>query len=711
MSLLGNIWVKLGLKSDDFNKGIDNAERKSSKFGNAMKSIAAKVLTVAAAFKIVAGTLKTLASFEASTSKLAAVLGKTTTEIKGLTQSAIDLGRKTQYTASEVVGLQTELAKLGFTEPQIKSMQESVLKFAAAVGTDLPSAAARAGATMRGFGLTAEETADMLNVMAISTSKSALSFSYLDSTLGKLVPVTKAYGFDTRDTITLLGTLANAGIDASSAGTALRRVFVELSNGSSKLNQAIGKQPKTMSELIDALDILNKKNLSVADSADLVGKFAAPAFAALVAGAGNCRELYGELQNVNGALDDMYQTMTHNVVGAVNELKSAWEGFILNLQGSNGVIARMVRGLTQLVNLANNALFSDSRIGENKSYFDLLWKGSSYSDQSFSAVQNRFAKERQRLERELGMTVEGTKSNRDIKEQLQGLEQSYADWFGTIVAQGQEAVGVIGDLGEETGAAGDGLGDLLKSISKENGLTQLTKEAAEYAKELKEVADEDELMTKQAEEMYKAIHKEKEGLDEVTQSVIAAAYGHLALLEMMEKADAAVDEGWQKWENTIADASRSIADALRSGALAALDELAEALGSGNWDTSALVKALVEPLADAAITTGLLIMTTGEGLEALKTAMLDLFGGGPAAAIFAGAGLMAIGVAAKAGLAAIVNSGGGGASGGSSSYSFSGGYGVNPMATGEGSIQLSGDVTVKGQDLHIALTNYENNRKR
>ena len=246
MSLLGNIWVKLGLKSDDFQRGMDSAEKKSSKFGNLMKGVAAKVLTVAAAMKVLGSTFKTLANFEASTSKLASVLGKTTTEIKGLTQSAIDLGRRTQYTASEVVSLQTELAKLGFVESDIKGMQESVLKFAAAVGTDLGSAAARAGATMRGFGLTAEQTGDLLEVMAVSTSKSALSFNYLDATLGKLVPVTKAYGFDAKDTITLLGTMANAGIDASSAGTALRRVFVELSNGSSKLNTALGKQPKTM---------------------------------------------------------------------------------------------------------------------------------------------------------------------------------------------------------------------------------------------------------------------------------------------------------------------------------------------------------------------------------------------------------------------------------------------------------------------------------
>ena len=733
MSLLGNIWVKLGLKSDDFNKGLDNAERKTSKFGEAMKRIAGKVLTVAAAFKVLKGTFETLTNFEASTSKLASVLGKTTTEIKGLTQSAIDLGRKTQYTASEVVSLQTELAKLGFTEPQIKSMQESVLKFAAAVGTDLPSAAARAGATMRGFGLTAEETADMLNVMAVSTSKSALSFNYLDSTLGKLVPVTKAYGFDVRDTITLLGTMANAGIDASSAGTALRRMFVELSNGSSKLNNAIGKQPKTMEELIDALDVLNKKNLSVADSADLVGKYAAPAFAALVAGAANCRELYVELGNANGALNTMYETMTYNVQGAVKELGSAWEAFILNLQSSNGVIARMLRGLTQLVNLADRLMFRNTRVGENKSFFDLLWNGKGgFDDNSFNAVQMRFAKERQRLEKSLGMTAEGTKSWKDIKEQLEGLEASEAEWFQTVIEKANEADGVLGGLGDTVADDNNELLELLKNIDKKSkkekkaktGIINELEAEIEKKKELRDMSkDEVEIFMLNAEierlekklQALRGITKEQLKLKQITEAEAERLTGmsndQLAsdIAEMDSMLGDALKD-FNKKKEKAEDIAQGFAEAIRGGVVGALDELAEALGTGNFDSSALVKALISPLADAAISAGTLIMTTGKGLKALKTALLDLFGGGPYAAIFAGGALIAAGVAAKAGLAAIVNNGAAGAGGGSDSYSYAGGYGVT-LPQGTGQMELVGTVTVKGQDLQIALDNYNRNRGR
>ena len=49
MGVLGNIWVKLGLKSDDFRKGMDQSEQRVSKFGQATQkmSMMAKAAWVA----------------------------------------------------------------------------------------------------------------------------------------------------------------------------------------------------------------------------------------------------------------------------------------------------------------------------------------------------------------------------------------------------------------------------------------------------------------------------------------------------------------------------------------------------------------------------------------------------------------------------------------------------------------------------------------
>ena len=71
--------------------------------------------------------------FEQANANLAAILGKQNNEIGLLTETALSLGRATEWTASQVTQLQTELAKLGFGEGSIIAMQKHVLAFATAV--------------------------------------------------------------------------------------------------------------------------------------------------------------------------------------------------------------------------------------------------------------------------------------------------------------------------------------------------------------------------------------------------------------------------------------------------------------------------------------------------------------------------------------------------------------------------------------------------
>lgn len=139
--------------------------------------------------------------FEKANSKLAGVLGSTKAGIAGLTDEARRLGATTAYTASEVTGLQVELAKLGFGEGQIKSMEEAILKFALAVDTDLGSAASVAGGALRAFGLEAEDAESAMATLAIGTTTSALSFNDYATMLSTTAPVAKAFGFTLEDTV------------------------------------------------------------------------------------------------------------------------------------------------------------------------------------------------------------------------------------------------------------------------------------------------------------------------------------------------------------------------------------------------------------------------------------------------------------------------------------------------------------------------------
>ncbi len=129
----------------------------------------------------VIGAFKTLVTtiqdFERSNSKLASVLGTTIEGVSRLTEQAKFLGRTTTATASQVTGLQTELAKLGFSQEVIEKLTPATLKFAKAVDTDLSSAAAFAGAAMRMFRKDAGDAESVMATFAVATTKSALDFN------------------------------------------------------------------------------------------------------------------------------------------------------------------------------------------------------------------------------------------------------------------------------------------------------------------------------------------------------------------------------------------------------------------------------------------------------------------------------------------------------------------------------------------------------
>lgn len=286
----------------------------------------------------VSSAVSTMKDFEQANANLSTILGRPVREIAKLTQNALELGRTTEYTASQVTGLQTELAKLGFNEPQILSMTEPVLHFATAVGADLPEAAAFAGASLRIFNLRAEDTEDLLSAMAVSTNKSALNFSYLQTAMSIVGPVAQSFGFSARDTIALLGSLANAGFDASSAATATRNILLNLANDSGKLARRLGGPVTSLEELVSGLEKLNETGIDLAGTLELTDKRSVAAFNAFLSNTDGIRDLSSALGNVNGELDRIADERLDTLEGSTKKLQSAWEGFVLSLRNGTGIL-------------------------------------------------------------------------------------------------------------------------------------------------------------------------------------------------------------------------------------------------------------------------------------------------------------------------------------------------------------------------------------
>ncbi len=279
-----------------------------------------------------------IVEFEYANSRLSAILGTTSDKIKELTADAQRLGATTKYTASEATELQIELAKLGFTRKEILDATESVLRFAQATGAELGEAASLSGAALRMFNADTRETERYVSAMAVATTKSALSFSYLATALPIVGPVAKAFNFSIEDTLALLGKLADAGFDASSAATATRNILLNLADSGGKLAKALGGPVKTLPELVSGLQSLKEKNVDLATTLELTDKRSVSQFNTFLRAADSIMPLREQITGVDGELADMAHTMEDNVKGSIHSLSSAWEALMLTFYNSRGTM-------------------------------------------------------------------------------------------------------------------------------------------------------------------------------------------------------------------------------------------------------------------------------------------------------------------------------------------------------------------------------------
>lgn len=293
--------------------------------------------------------IQSIIDFEAANSKLAAVLGTTSKNIKDLTADSQRLGATTKYTASQAAELQIELAKLGFTKKEILQSTEGILKFAQATGAELPEAAALAGAALRMFDADTRETDRYVSAMAVATAKSALSFSYLATAMPIVGPVAKAFNFEVEDTLALLGKLADAGFDASMAATATRNILLNLADSSGKLAKSLGGPVKTLPELVAGLNKLKNQGIDLNSTLELTDKRSVAAFNAFLTAADKIVPLREQITGVTGELNDMADTMGDNVDGAIKGLSSAWEAFSLSFSKSTGPMKRFIDWLAKKI--------------------------------------------------------------------------------------------------------------------------------------------------------------------------------------------------------------------------------------------------------------------------------------------------------------------------------------------------------------------------
>lgn len=288
-------------------------------------------------------------------------------QFKVLQDAALKAGASTEFTATSAASALNYLAMSGFNAQQSVSALPGVIDLATASGTDLTSATDMASDALGAFGLMTKDTAKLQtnlarvnDVMAKTTTTSNTDMDQLFQTLKKGGPTANSAGASLETVAAMAGIMANSGIKAELAGTAIQNMFLNLlkpSSEAAKVMKRIGFEIKGANgELLDMPAIIDNftkstKNMTKAQrtavATTIFGREGlAGMIAVLARGGKGLREYRSELEGATGSASKMASMMRDTTRGSMNALNSVIEStvikiFMLKDSAIKGTIDRM----------------------------------------------------------------------------------------------------------------------------------------------------------------------------------------------------------------------------------------------------------------------------------------------------------------------------------------------------------------------------------
>lgn len=310
---------------------------------------AASIYGVARGFT---SALDTAGSFEKAMNQLRVVSGATGSQFDALRQQAMELGRTTQYTASQAGEAQNFLAMAGLRSNDILGAMPGTLQLAAAAQMDLGKSADIVTNILTGYGMEVEELGRVNDVLVKSFTSANTDLTDLGVAFKYAGTVAKASGVEFEETAAALSLMGNAGIQGSMAGTSLRGALTRMLSPTKAVQKAMkraGIQFKdTNGRLLPLAEIIEQLEPHAEDAGlmmDLFGQRAGPAMAGLVSQGGRAvRKLTQELRESEGVSAKAAAVQMEGWEGAKRAMWSAYEGFQIAFGN------RAIKTLTPFIN-------------------------------------------------------------------------------------------------------------------------------------------------------------------------------------------------------------------------------------------------------------------------------------------------------------------------------------------------------------------------
>lgn len=295
---------------------------------------------VGAATRVVSSFDQTLADLSSTVRDVTISNTEMNYQMNALKTTMEELGATSRYTTTEAGQGMIYMAQAGMSASEIVQAASAVLDLAVASNTSLSRSSDIVIQTMRTFNIQAKEAWKVTDTLAVGAKESVTSIEELAQALKFVGPIANTMGVQINTVVAALGTLSDSGLQASMAGTGLRRIISEIVNPTYKARTILEATGLTMDKLdiqgkglVEVLRNIKNANLSVGQSFAIWGDRGTPALQTIL---NNFEEFERKLSKMDfnamgfrGSANRMRAEREDTLSGQFLAAKSAVQEFII----------------------------------------------------------------------------------------------------------------------------------------------------------------------------------------------------------------------------------------------------------------------------------------------------------------------------------------------------------------------------------------------
>lgn len=357
---MSNIFTRLLLNADGFNKNLYQAQKNLKGFAATSKGVFSGLTTFtsyAAAFVGISTSIHSAVTanmeFEKSLSSLRSLTGVSAQELNYFRTEAIRMGMDSTQSASQMVDafklIGSQMPELLKNKTALTQTAEAAVVLAEAAELDVPTAAKALTGALNQMGASSSEAANYINILAAASQQGSADIPYLNKAIENAGGAASSTGVKFNELVAIIEAIAPKITDAASAGTKLRNIFLTLESSADQ-----NLRPSVVG-LSTAIDNLSKMNLDAVQLTKMFGKESVTAAIAILQEKDAFDELSQSIKDTNTAYDQA-AINNDNLSGSIGKLQSSWTSFINTMAGSNGYLKNAVDNLRDAVNWATRAL-------------------------------------------------------------------------------------------------------------------------------------------------------------------------------------------------------------------------------------------------------------------------------------------------------------------------------------------------------------------